>query len=178
MKVLAVIVVILLLTGTLLMARSVASDNSNLKTIDGPIYKSWYTFQLTDTFFGNEIDRSASHFSVGKKGVVSYKCSDRVHIFTAVTRPLFSVDEVLKFKKTDVYIKVDDGPIIGTTTNKYPHIVDDPDTVIKVRNLFRTGSEAIIRTVYGHLIYTYTLELEGFNSASEWVEDGCAESNS
>ena len=66
-------------------------------------------------------------------------------------------------------------PIIETSTmpDAYPNIVNDPDTVIKVRDLFLTGSKAKIRIIYGRVrTVTYTLDLEGFNSASQWVE-GC-----
>ena len=176
MKVLAVIVVTLLLTVTLPMVRSVASEDSNEEIVRGPIYKSWFTYLRIDTFFGNEIERVAYHPQIREgeeKGLVNYKCVNGSLQFHAVTMPIPSIDEIGYLIKTDVFIKVDDGPIIETFS-EYPIIVIDPDTVIKVRDLFRTGSEAKIRTVHHkYNKFTYTLDLEGFNDASKWVEDGC-----
>ena len=181
MKILAVSFVTLLLTVAPLMVSSVASENSNKKTVYGPRYNSWITLQEIDTFFGNEIYRGAYQANVSDVGSlppqVTYSCENGSLLFRAFSRYDWTLDEMASIKKNDVFIKVDDGPIIETTTNIYASMVVDPDTVIKVRDLFRTGIEAKIRIVHDLETFTHTVDLEGFKSASEWVEHGCAEIN-
>ena len=167
------------------MVSSAAFENE--ESLYGPIYNSWHTVLMIDTFFGNEMYRKAYQINVrgaGSRrpvaGQVSYVCSEGSLHFKAVPRYDYTGAEIMDIEQqiTDVLIKVDDGPIIETSIKAFATFVDDPDTVIKVRDLFRTGSVAKIRTVNVYEKHTYTLDLEGLKSASVRVEDGCPEINS